>query len=94
RLSPAFDVAYAYNPDGAWTSTHQMSLNGKRDGFEVDDLLTFAVSGGVKRARARALLARVSAAVDRWPVFAERAGVPARDRERVGRTLRRHLFVP
>ena len=32
-LSPAFDLTYAYNPDGAWTSRHQMTLNGKRDGI-------------------------------------------------------------
>ena len=37
RLSPAFDVTYSYNPAGAWTATHQMTLNGKRDGFTLDD---------------------------------------------------------
>ncbi|MBO8479074.1 MAG: HipA domain-containing protein, partial [Bacteroidetes bacterium] len=25
HLSPAYDMGYAYNPDGQWTSTHQMS---------------------------------------------------------------------
>lgn len=29
RLSPAYDMGYAYNPDGQWTSAHQMSINGK-----------------------------------------------------------------
>ena len=28
RLSPAYDMGYAYNPDGQWTSAHQMSING------------------------------------------------------------------
>ncbi|MFI5356100.1 MAG: type II toxin-antitoxin system HipA family toxin, partial [Opitutales bacterium] len=32
-LAPAFDVTYSYNPSGAWTATHQMTLNGKRDDF-------------------------------------------------------------
>ena len=27
-LSPAFDVSYALNPAGEWTSRHQMSING------------------------------------------------------------------
>ena len=35
-LSPAFDVMYAYNPAGQWTSRHQMTINGKSDGFEPD----------------------------------------------------------
>lgn len=30
RLSPAYDMGYAYNPDGQWTSAHQMSINGTR----------------------------------------------------------------
>ena len=42
RLCPAYDVAYAYNADGPWTREHQMSLAGKRRGFERDDLLRFA----------------------------------------------------
>ncbi|MGB5648546.1 MAG: HipA domain-containing protein, partial [Sedimenticolaceae bacterium] len=41
RLSPAFDLAYSHNPSGAWTSRHQMSLNGKRDGVGVEDLVAF-----------------------------------------------------
>ena len=35
-LAPAFDVIYAYNPSGEWTSRHQMSVNGKRTDFTKD----------------------------------------------------------
>lgn len=41
-LSPAFDMTYSYNPGGAWTRAHQMSLNGKRDLFDVEDFKTCA----------------------------------------------------
>jgi serine/threonine-protein kinase HipA len=34
-LAPAFDVTYSYNPTGSWTATHQMSMNGKRDGVAL-----------------------------------------------------------
>ncbi|MCM1170233.1 MAG: type II toxin-antitoxin system HipA family toxin, partial [Bacteroides sp.] len=27
-LSPAYDMGFSYNPDGDWTSQHQMSING------------------------------------------------------------------
>ena len=37
RLAPAFDMTYRYNPSRAWTATHQMALNGKRDGFTLAD---------------------------------------------------------
>ncbi len=35
RLAPAHDVCWSYNPVGDWTSQHQMSINGKRDGFTL-----------------------------------------------------------
>jgi serine/threonine-protein kinase HipA len=74
-LSPAFDVSYSYNPSGPWTSSHQMSLNGKRDGFEETDYQAFAKMARLKRGRGRAILEEVRAAVVRWPTFAEEAGV-------------------
>lgn len=39
RLSPAYDIGYAYNPDGQWTSAHQMPINGKFSGITKDNLL-------------------------------------------------------
>lgn len=93
HLSPAFDVAYSYNPEGAWTNRHQMTLNGKRDGFEQDDLLRFAASGGVKKSRARELLRSVSAAVADWPRYAEDSDLANADRDRIGRALRTELFA-
>ncbi len=92
RLSPAFDVAYAYNPTGDWTSRHQMTLNGKRDGFVEEDLLHFAAAGGVKTGRAKTLLGEVSEAVRAWAGFAQDAGVSAEDAQRIARTHRRDLM--
>ncbi|MGA1342764.1 MAG: type II toxin-antitoxin system HipA family toxin [Hyphomonas sp.] len=92
RLSPAFDIAYSYNPSGAWTGQHQMSLNGKRDGFDVDDLIAFAGVGGLKKTKARAILSDVSTAVRSWRRFAEDAGMAEADIDRIERTQRRQLF--
>jgi len=93
RLSPAFDIAYSYNPSGVWTGQHQMSLNGKRDGFDVDDLIAFAGVGGLKKTKAREILSEVSSAVSAWRRFAEDAGLPETDIDRIERTQRRQLFV-
>jgi serine/threonine-protein kinase HipA len=75
RLSPAFDVSYAYNPGGDWTGRHQMSLNGKRDEFSCDDLITLAKVAGIKTNRARELLDRVMEAFKQWPQVAAEVGV-------------------
>lgn len=93
RLSPAFDVAYSYNPSGAWTGQHQMSLNGKRDGFELEDLVAFASVAGVKKTRANTILGQVAAAVSNWRRFAEQAGVAETDVVRIENAHRRELFV-
>jgi serine/threonine-protein kinase HipA len=74
-LSPAFDISFSYNPDGMWTSKHQMSINGKRDQFVQADFEACAQVALLKRGRAKTLLQEVQAAVARWPDFAEQAGV-------------------
>ncbi|MFH1845083.1 MAG: type II toxin-antitoxin system HipA family toxin [bacterium] len=76
RLSPAFDISYAWDPRGEWTSRHQMSINGKRDEFDREDLIALADVAGFKKGRANELVDRVIEAVRRWPEFAEKAGVP------------------
>jgi serine/threonine-protein kinase HipA len=88
RLSPAFDVTYSYNPDGAWTSRHQMSVNGKRDRFELADLAACGRNAGLKRGRPAALLEEVLVAVRRWKEHAASAGVPASVAARIGSVFR------
>ncbi|HKG40139.1 MAG TPA: type II toxin-antitoxin system HipA family toxin [Conexibacter sp.] len=87
-LSPAFDVTYAYNPSGAQTRVHQMSLNGKRDGFAVEDFRACGVTASLRRGRAETILREVREAVMRWPQHAAAAGVPESDAVRIARTHR------
>jgi serine/threonine-protein kinase HipA len=87
-LAPAFDVTFAYNPDGKWTARHQMTINGKQDGFEVEDFRACARSAGLKRGRGEALLDEVTAAVMRWKRYAAAAGVSTPWREHIQRALR------
>jgi serine/threonine-protein kinase HipA len=75
RLSPAYDIIWAYNPSGPWTSRHQMSINGKRDAFTVDDLFAAARSAGLSTVRMRRILQQAHEAVARWPEFAAEAAV-------------------
>ena len=83
RLSPAFDVAYSYNPAGAWTSRHQMSINGKRDGIDADDLLALGKSAAIKTARARDIVDDVCRSVRDWKRFADTAGVDGYTADRI-----------
>ena len=88
-LAPAFDVVWAYNSQGTWTNRHQMTVNGKRDGFERTDLLAVARQFGVKGASG--MLDEVATAVGRWPFFAKECGVSASLRKKIGQTHRLKL---
>ena len=87
-LSPAFDVVYAYNPDGAWTSRHQMSVNGKRDGFELADLVALASVGGIKKRKALGIIDQVADAVSNWDTYRSNAGVPDTVARQIKKTFR------
>lgn len=73
RLSPAFDLTYAYNPAGRWTAQHQMSVNGKRKGINRDDLLAVGREMNIKKCGE--IINEIIAAVADWPRFATNAKV-------------------
>jgi serine/threonine-protein kinase HipA len=87
-LSPAFDVNYSYNPSGDWTGQHQMSLNSKRDGFAMADLLAFAETASIKPAKAKTLISNISEVVANWPQYAQDAGVDDETTRRIGNAHR------
>jgi len=72
-LSPAFDMTHSYKPGEGWTQTHQMSINGKRDHFTKQDLMTVAETNDLKKAEE--VIQEVMTAVEQWPSFANEAGV-------------------
>jgi serine/threonine-protein kinase HipA len=72
-LSPAYDISYAYDPQGAWYYQHQMSINGKFTNFHVDDLEKLGKMQGVKRYKQ--IIAQICAIVSKWPVYATAAGI-------------------
>lgn len=91
-LSPAYDITYSYNPVGAWTARHQMTINGKRDGFTLDDLDACARTASMKRGRAAAITAEVVGVVSRWNDYAETTGVNPAQRDQVYQNLRLNEF--
>ena len=74
RLSPAYDMGFAYNPKGGWTALHQMSINGKFDGITRQDLLEFARRNNIKDAAE--IIDRIAEESSRWPRLAKECEVP------------------
>ena len=74
-LSPAYDMTYSYNPSGDWTASHQMSFNGKRDNFTIEDFRACAKNASMKRGRADEIIKQVQETVSNWKYNSQRAGV-------------------
>jgi serine/threonine-protein kinase HipA len=75
RMSPAYDVTFAYNPNGEWTYQHLMAVNGRFSDITRRDLL--AVADRFQVPRARSALRQVADAVVLWEEFARDAGLSA-----------------
>jgi len=87
-LSPAFDITYSFNPSGSWTASHQMTVNGKRDHFALEDFKACAKTASMKRGRAETIVHEVVETVSRWRDYADEAEVPVTWREQIQQTLR------
>ena len=87
-LSPAFDMTYSYQPDGKWTSSHQMTMNGKRSGFTRDDFKACAKSASMKRGRAETIIQEVRNVVVQWRNYAEESRVNPQQRDKIETALR------
>ncbi|MCQ2285324.1 MAG: HipA domain-containing protein [Bacteroidales bacterium] len=74
-LSPAYDIAYAYNPRGSWTAQHQMSINGKFDVITRNDLLDCAQRNNIKNAEE--IIDSVVETCASWPNTALNCGIPS-----------------
>ena len=79
RLSPAYDMGYAFNPNGGWTATHQMSVNGKFDDITREDLLAFARQNNIKEAPL--IIDEICETASHWVELALECGVPRKTTE-------------
>jgi serine/threonine-protein kinase HipA len=85
KLSPAYDVCYAYRPTSPWVSKQSLSVQGKRENINKDDLLAVAKLLNVKKATQ--IFTQVSEVVNKWNNYAEEQKVIAKLRDGIKETL-------
>lgn len=73
-LAPAYDLTWS----AGGTAYHAMSVDGESRAPGTRELQRVALSAGLDRSQATAVLAEVRAAIARWPEFARGAGVPGK----------------
>ena len=87
-LAPAFDMTYSYQPSGRWTSSHQMTINGKQDHFTLEDFERCGKAARLKRGQHKTILHQARQVVSRWRDYAEDADVKPSQRDAIQNTLR------
>lgn len=75
QLSPAYDLTWSYNPTGAWTNVHQMSIGGKRDGFLRADLVEVGKRQSIKFPER--ILEHIVDVVSNWSDYGDMYEVPS-----------------
>lgn len=89
RLSPAFDMTYAFDPSGKWTSGHQIRLNRKQDNFTRDDLIQFGKYCNLTEKKALGILSNTVMVFTQFPHLAGNFNVPRELAKTVEANLRR-----
>ncbi|MBU0474807.1 MAG: type II toxin-antitoxin system HipA family toxin [Bacteroidetes bacterium] len=84
-LSPAYDITYAYDPANKWMKAHQMSINGKRENINSEDILELAKNMNIKKAAN--IIDEVVESVSKWRLFANEAGIPNEQIDAIEKTL-------
>ena len=85
ELAPAYDITFAYNPDGKWTHQHQMSINGKFGGISRGDLETIANSFEISEARD--IIEAVQTSIRKWSSLSRVSGITPSEVRRIRKTF-------
>ncbi|HOB71710.1 MAG TPA: type II toxin-antitoxin system HipA family toxin, partial [bacterium] len=76
RLSPAYDMTYAFDPANKWIGAHQLSVNGKRTEIKKEDMIEVAAKMNIKKPLE--IIEQVEDSIGRWNEFAKTAEVKKR----------------
>jgi len=87
RLSPAYDVTYAFDPNNYWMHQHQMSVNGKLRDIDRNDLMEFARKAGIRDPKD--VIDTTLSVASEWSDYARCSDVPKETAEAIGRKLLR-----
>ena len=50
KLTPAYDLIFAYDPENYWLKNHNININGKNHDITKEDMLTVSENFGIKKA--------------------------------------------
>ena len=90
KISPAYDITFAYDNTNRWLAKHQMSVNGKLEDINLDDMLQCAKRMNISKRKADKIIDEVLLAANNWEVYAKEAFVREEIYEKIKRS---HIHV-
>jgi hypothetical protein len=92
KLSPAYDMTFAFNPSNRWTKQHQMSVNGKRNNIDYNDLISFANSQLIDNPNA--IIKEVCEGVSQWIKIASNLDIAQEKTHWIEKNIQYNSFKP
>jgi serine/threonine-protein kinase HipA len=84
-LAPAYDICHAYRPDSLWVSQQSLSVNGKRQGIDRNDLLQVAKQINVKKPDE--IIRQIEDVLKSWPKYAHQCDVKTDMQKAIAKTF-------
>ncbi|HPT69824.1 MAG TPA: type II toxin-antitoxin system HipA family toxin [Syntrophomonas sp.] len=84
RLSPAYDMTYAFKPSHKYLAQHQLSINGKRSEINHNDLILVAQRMNIRKPGE--IIGQIRDVIRSWPGYASNAGIPDSQIKSIGKT--------
>ncbi len=83
KLSPAYDITYAYDESNYWLARHQMSINGKLDNYDLNDLLECGRHMNISLSKIKKIITDVKDSLNNWAIYAEKSKLPEKVMEEI-----------
>jgi serine/threonine-protein kinase HipA len=84
-LAPAYDLCYAYDATNVWVNQQTLSVNGKSNNFNKQDLVAVAEQMNIKKPLI--IIEEIQEVINQWPKFANESGVPKSKTQAIEKTL-------
>lgn len=75
KLTPAYDLIFAYDPENYWLKNHNININGKNNNITRDDILAVGEKFGIKKMEN--ILLNIREIVHNFNYYAEKYQYPA-----------------
>lgn len=92
-LSPAYDVTFASDINNKWLQAHQMTINGKRSNFTLEDVIACGQNMDLKPSKCKKIIEDVKTAVQAWELIALGVGIRERTIQAIQKEIEKHCLV-